>query len=155
MQAFPDTDYSKLPEQSAGNITAEQSAYFRDAIVSNPDVLWTFLFMHKSPWEREDNANFAAIEQSLANRPYTVFNGHVHTYEHIERLGRDYIRLATTGGIQFPERGRSMDHVTLVTVDDQGVDIANLLLSGILDKTGHVPLGGDEVCFELASCGDN
>jgi hypothetical protein len=48
-----------------------------------------------------------------------------------------------------------MDHVTLVTVDDQGVDIANLLLSGILDKTGHVPLGGDEVCFELASCGDD
>ena len=85
--------------------------------------------------------------------PYTVFNGPVHTYKYIERLGRDYIRLATTGGIQFPEFGRSMDHVTLVTIDDQGVDIANLLLSGILDKTGHVPLGGDEVCFELASCG--
>ena len=109
--------------------------------------------MHKSPWEREDNANFAAIEQSLADRPYTVFNGHVHTYEHIERLGRDYIRLATTGGVQFPELGRSMDHVTLVTVDEQGVYIANLLLSGILDKTGRVPLGGDEVCFELAACG--
>jgi hypothetical protein len=154
MQAFPDTEYSKLPEQSAGNITAAQSAYFLEAIASNPDVLWTFLFMHKSPWEREDNATFTAIEQSLADRPYTVFNGHVHTYEYIERLGRDYIRLATTGGVQFPELGRSMDHVTLVTVDDQGVDIANLLLSGILDKTGHAPLGGDDVCFELASCED-
>jgi hypothetical protein len=110
--------------------------------------------MHKSPWERADNVNFAAIEQSLADRPYTVFNGHVHTYEHIKRLGRDYIRLATTGGVQFPALGRSMDHVTLVTVDDQGVDIANLLMSGILDKTGHVPLGGDDVCFELASCED-
>jgi len=30
----------------------------------------------------------------------------------------------------------SIDHVTLVTVDDQGVDIAKLLMSGILDKTG-------------------
>ena len=29
--------------------------------------------------------------------------------------------------------------------------LVNLLLSGILDKTGHVPLGGEEVCFELAS----
>jgi hypothetical protein len=153
MQAFPDTEYSKLPEQSAGNISVEQSDYFREVIAGNPDVLWTFLFMHKSPWERQDSTNFAAIEQSLADRPYTVFNGHAHTYEYIERLGRDYIRLATTGGVQFPELGRSMDHVTLVTVDDQGVDIANLLLSGILDKTGHVPLGGDEVCFELASCG--
>jgi len=33
------------------------------------------------------------------------------------------------------------------------MDIANLLLSSIRDKTGHVPLGGDEACFELASCG--
>lgn len=39
--------------------------------------------------------------------------------------------------------GRSMDHVTLVTVGEDGVDIANLLMSGILDKTGHVPLDGD------------
>ena len=45
-----------------------------------------------------------------------------------------------------------MDHVTLVTVDDDGVDIANLLMNGILDKTGHIPLDGDDVCFELATC---
>ena len=154
MVAFPDTEYSKLPEQSAGNITAEQSAYFRDAIASDPDVHWTFLFMHKSPWAREDEVNFAAIEKALAERPYTVFNGHVHAYEHIERLGRDYIQLATTGGVQFPERGRSMDQVVLVTVDENGVDIANLLLSGILDKTGHIPLDGDDTCFELANCQD-
>jgi len=46
-----------------------------------------------------------------------------------------------------------MDQVTLVTVDDSGVDIANVLMSGILDKTGHIPLGGDDVCFEAALCG--
>jgi hypothetical protein len=46
------------------------------------------------------------------------------------------------------------DYVTLVTVDDDGVDIANLLMSGILDKTGHIPLDGDDVCFELAACSD-
>jgi hypothetical protein len=44
--------------------------------------------------------------------------------------------------------------VTLVTVDGDGVDIANLLMSGILDKTGHVPLAGDTVCFEQSTCGD-
>jgi hypothetical protein len=66
-----------------------------------------------------------------------------------ERLGRDYIRLATTGGEHFPDLPLSFDHVTLVTVDDEGVDIANLKMSGILDKTGHVPLDGDNVCFEL------
>ena len=152
MAAFPDTEYSKLPEQTAGNITAEQSAYFREVIADNPGVLWTFLFMHKAPWERQDEVNFAAIEQALADRPYTVFNGHIHAYKHIERHGRDYIRLATTGGAWFPERSPAMDHVTLVTVDDQGVDIANLKMSGVLDKTGHVPLDGDNVCFELLNC---
>ena len=155
MQAFADTEYATLPEQTAGNITAEQSAYFLKAIADNPDVLWTFLFLHKAPWEREDEVNFAAIEQALADRPYTVFNGHIHAYKHIERHGRDYIRLATTGGVWFPDRGRSMDQVVLVTVDDQGADIANLLMSGILDKTGHIPLDGDDVCFELEECGEH
>ena len=40
----------------------------------------------------------------------------------------------------------------LVTVSEAGVDIANLLMDGILDKTGHIPLDGDDVCFELATC---
>lgn len=43
---------------------------------------------------------------------------------------------------------------TFLNLDDDGVDIANLLLSGILDRTGHVPRGGDEVCFEAARCGE-
>jgi 3',5'-cyclic AMP phosphodiesterase CpdA len=153
-EAFAETAYAKLPEKSTGNLTVEQSTYLVEAIAANPDVLWTFLFMHKAPWERAEETNFAVVEEALADRPYTVFNGHVHSYEHIERRGRDYIRLATTGGKQFLNIGRSMDHVTLVTVDDAGVDIANLLLSGVLDKTGHVPLGGDEVCFERAKCTD-
>ena len=113
MQAFAATEYATLPEQTAGNITAEQSAYFREVIANNRNVLWTFLFMHKAPWRRENEANFAAIESALADRPYTVFNGHAHAYRHIERHGRDYIRLATTGGTQFPEKGRSMDQVVL------------------------------------------
>ncbi len=150
--AFAETKYVNMPENLAGNISAEQSLYFLDAIAANPDVLWTFLFMHKSPWLREDLTAFTAIEDALAGRPYTVFNGHVHAYEHIERRGRDYIRLATTGGVQLPDEGRSMDHVTLVTVSESGADIANLLMNGILDKTGHVPLGGDDVCFESVLC---
>jgi hypothetical protein len=154
MEAFAETEYAGITEQTAGNITAEQSAYFREVIGDNPDVLWTFLFMHKAPWEREGEVNFAAIEQALADRPYTVFNGHIHAYKHIERHGRDYIRLATTGGVWFPDRRPAMDHVMLVTVDDQGADIANLLMSGILDKTGHIPLDADDVCFELAACSE-
>ena len=105
--------------------------------------------------ERVNETHFAAVEQALAERPYTVFNGHVHSYRHINRLGRDYIRLATTGGEQFPGQPLSMDHVMLVTVAGEGVDIVNLKMSGILDKTGHVPLVGDNVCFELLECEDD
>ena len=101
--AFDTSEYASLPEQKAGNISDEQSAYIRKAISEHADVRWTFLFMHKAPWLREDLTAFAAIEDALADRPYTLFNGHVHTYELMERRGRDYIRLATTGGVvRFP-----------------------------------------------------
>jgi len=151
-EKFRATPYATMPENRGGNITDAQSQYMIDAIDSNDDVRHTFLFMHKAPWLREDLSTFTAIEDALSDRPYTVFHGHVHAYQHQERRGRDYIRLATTGGVQLPENGRSMDHVTLVTVDDEGVDIANLLMNGILDKTGKIPLNGEELCFELETC---
>lgn len=150
--AFAQTEYANMPENAAGNITAEQGQYFENVIAEHAEVQWTFLFMHKAPWKRADADAFSAIERALADRPYTVFNGHVHAYEQEVRHGRDYLRLATTGGVQLAEKGRSMDHVTLVTVSDNGVDIANVLLAGILDKTGHIPLGGDKVCFEAELC---
>lgn len=41
-----------------------------------------------------------------------------------------------------------IDHVSLVTVSDAGVDIANLRMSGIFDRTGKLPLNGEEICLE-------
>lgn len=151
-EAFAETEYANLPERRWGVVSKEQSDYFLDAIADNQDVRWTFLFVHKAPWNMPGDSTFAALERALEDRPYTVFHGHEHYYQYEQRNGRDYIQLATTGGEQFPESGRSADQVVLVTVDDSGVDIANLLMAGILDKTGHVPLGGDDVCFEAATC---
>ena len=151
-EAFEKTEYARLPERFSGTIGPEQSAYFLKIIEDHRDVRWTFIFMHKPAWTKEGETAFAAIEAALANRPFTVFSGHRQVYAYEKRRGRDYIGLATTGGEQYPEYGRSMDHVTLVTVDDHGVDIANLLLSGILDKTGRVPLDGDDICFEKTVC---
>lgn len=151
--AYRETEYFHLPERETGSISGRQVDYFSDVLAEHDDVRWTFLLMHKPAWLREEFAAFEAIEEALGERPYTVFAGHFHTYRHSSRRGRDYIRLATTGGVQIDGDERSMDHVTLVTVDDDGVDIANLLLEGILDRAGHVPLGGDEICFEAARCG--
>jgi hypothetical protein len=41
-----------------------------------------------------------------------------------------------------------MDHLMLVTVDDAEVSIAVLLMEGILDKTGRIPLNGEDLEFE-------
>jgi hypothetical protein len=153
-EAYRESEYFKAHERVTGNVTAGQADYFIDVIRANQGVRWTFLFMHKPVWRGEGNAEFARIEAALAERPYTVFRGHFHAYDYEQRNGRDYIGLGTTGGAWNPAAGRSMDQVALVTVDDDGVDIANLLLPGILDKTGHVPLDGDDLCFEYDDCKD-
>lgn len=141
-EAFGETDYANMPEDETGIISQEQADYMVQVLADNADVRWTFLLMHKAPWAIDDMPAWTAIEEALGNRPYTVFHGHRHAYQHKQRHGRDYIRLATTGGVQLPEHGPSWDHVVWVTVDDDGAHIVNLKMSGILDKTGEVPAGG-------------
>ena len=149
--AYSVTDYARLEERKSGRIGDQQADYFRNVIAQHPEVRWTFLFMHKPAWERPDEENFSRIETALAERPYTVFHGHVHAYQHQQRHGRDYIRLGTTGGSHAPGNPMAIDHVTMVTVSEEGTDIANLRLSGIFDKHGTIPLNGNELCFERCS----
>lgn len=151
--AFESTGYGQLTERVSGRIGPQQARYFRQVIADNPDVAWTFLLMHKPAWQRPDEENFSAIESALTGRPYTVFYGHVHSYLHEQRLGQDYIRLGTTGGVQSAAKDMSVDHVSLITVSSDGVDIANLKMSGIFDKTGRIPLNGEDLCFEATVCG--
>lgn len=150
--AWRETEYGRSEERRTGRVGPVQAAYFRDVISRHPGVRHTFLLMHKPAWERPDEENFVTIEAALADRPYTVFHGHVHEYQYQQRHGRDYIRLATTGGVQSPGAENAFDHVTLVTVSGAGIDIANLRLDGILDKTGKIPAGGEALCFEAAAC---
>jgi len=147
-EAFLATEYGQLEERKSGRISAEQASYFRQVIAQHPQVRWTFVMMHKPAWERPDEENFSSIELALSGRPYTVFHGHVHSYLYQQRHGRDYIRLGTTGGSHAPDNPMAIDHVTLVTVSADGVDIANLRLSGVFDKSGSIPLNGDEICLE-------
>lgn len=147
--AAANTEYGRLEERKSGRISVQQAAYFRQVIEQHPNVRWTFLLMHKPAWQRPAEENFTTIETALNGRPYTVFYGHVHAYLHELRNGRDYIRLGTTGGSHNPNNPMAIDHVTLVTVSEEGTDIANLRMSGIFDKTGKTPLNGDELCFEV------
>jgi len=146
-------EYYRMPERISGRIGDEQSRYFQQVLAENPDVRWTFLFAHKPVWMSEDAPGLAALETALADRPYTFFSGHFHSYSHTVRNGRHYVMLGTTGGGQSAEDPMSFDHVTLVTVSGDEPAIASLKLEGILDETGHVPAGGEELCFQASSCG--
>ena len=152
--AFMDTEYGRSPERRYGRIGERQQGYFLDVIAENADVRHTFVLLHKPIWERDGEASFAAIERALATRRYTVFYGHEHDYQYDIRNGRDYIGLGTTGGVQNTSKAMAVDHVTLVTVSPDGVDIANLKLSGIFGKDGRIPAGGETLCFEARVCGD-
>lgn len=149
-----DMEYFKMPERVTGTIGAEQTAYFKDVIARHPEVSWTMLFMHKPIWKTTGEGSLEGIETAMAERPYTVFNGHFHSYSHTSKNGKDYIILGTTGGAQGNDDPNAYDHVTLVTMDANGPSLANLRLDGILNKYGKIPLNGDSLCFQASRCGE-
>ncbi|MCV9386134.1 metallophosphoesterase family protein [Reichenbachiella ulvae] len=134
---FEDTAYAQMIESEAGGMRQEQIDYFKEVLIANSDVRWTFVLMHKPLWKREGNKGLGQLEELLATRPYTVINGHLHTMSHRIRNERDYIMLGTTGGYQ-PKDSMAFDHVTLVRMDSVPV-ITHLKMEGILDETGKVP----------------
>ena len=133
-------------------IGEEQITWAKDTLAKHGDARWVFLFFHQPLWledeRRTANAKdatakiqltgFHEIEKLLENRNYTVFAGHHHRYGKWVKNGQKYIRLATTGGqsdLAGPEAGQ-FDHVTWVTMTDQGPVLCHLLLEGILDEDG-------------------
>jgi hypothetical protein len=114
----------------------EQVEYFRGVLADHPDARWTFILLHKPAW-KYGNENFRKIEAMLQGRNYTVFAGHEHSYEYSKVNGRDYIQLATTGGGKPEQTSGVFDHFVWVTMTEEGPEIANLLLEGILDRTGE------------------
>ena len=150
--AFAQTQYAVSPERVTGAISAAQRDYFVEVIAANADARHTFVITHKPAWEAEET-EFHRVEAALSDMPYTVFNGHEHFYEHRERFGRDYIQLATTSGEQFPDKGFSEDHVMLISVRGDDVEMVNLMLEGIRDRRAEYPGAETHPCFATARCG--
>ncbi len=123
------------PQPSEVAISDEQLRYMKQALAENPDVRWTMLFMHKPAWET-DNVQFQQIETALGDRPYTVIAGHEHYYMYSRRHGRDYLDLATTGGIWINQGPGNVDHITWITMTGEGPVIGNIRLDGLMDKYG-------------------
>lgn len=150
-EAFAETPYAMSRERVTGAISKAQGDYFVDVVAANRDVRHVFVITHKPAWEAEET-EFHRIEEALSGMPYTVFNGHEHFYEYRERFGRDYIQLATTSGEQFPDKGFSEDHVMLISVRGDEVELVNLMLEGIRDKKIEYPGTTTKPCFATARC---
>jgi len=130
-------------EDPSGKVSEEQVEYFRKVLEENKNVRWTLGFIHKPIWTANDlNKNgWAAMEKNLAGRKYTMFCGHVHKYQKFVRQGMNYYQLATTGGgsrLRGPMFGE-FDHITWITMKNDGPLMANLLLDGILPENLKLP----------------
>ncbi|MEX2169137.1 MAG: metallophosphoesterase [Pirellulales bacterium] len=130
-------------EDPKDRIGDAQLNWLEQDLAEHADARWTLAFLHKPLWiyaEQEmaagngDPTNWKQVERLLADRPHTVFAGHVHRYVAYERNGQNYYSLATTGGgsrLRGNEYGE-FDHVTWLTMEPDGPHLANLRLDGIL-----------------------
>jgi len=121
-------------EIQRGGIGPEQAAWVRHTLAAHADVRWTLVFMHRPLWFYAERQGYEAVESALAGRRYTVFSGHHHQYLKGERQGMAHYILATCGGkngLRGPEYGE-FDHITWVTMTDDGPGVVNLALDGIV-----------------------
>jgi hypothetical protein len=111
-------------------------------------VRWTIVCVHRPLWSQANLAKngWLDVEKALADRPYTVFAGHVHRFRKFVRQGRNYYQLATTGGGSKMRglRYGEFDQIAWVTMKKDGPVIANVLLDGVYDADMKKPLS-DEV----------
>lgn len=136
---YEDSEYFNMPERKIGGMSNDQYEYYKAVLEKYPRVKWTFVLMHKPLWMREDDKGLEKLETLLQKRPYTVFNGHFHSFSHRKRLGNDYTILGTTGGSQNATDSMSFDHVTMVRVAKEPI-VTHLKMDGILDETGKVSI---------------
>jgi hypothetical protein len=132
----------------SSSLGKEQVAWARKALADNKDVRWTVVSLHKPLWTYSGRSknSWLEVEKALADRPYTVFCGHVHRYQKFVRQGQNYYQLATTGGgsklrgVAYGE----FDHVVWVTMKKSGPLLANVLLDSVLPDDLRVPESQEE-----------
>ena len=106
-----------------------------------------FLFP-SSAWR--DEKGLGRLEEAMADRSYTVINGHEHSFSHRLINGMDYMMLGTTGGSQKDKDDAAFDHITLVRMAAAEPVITHIRMDGILDETGKIPAGGDSLNFQAS-----
>lgn len=135
---YEESEYYNMPERSVGGMSNAQLEYFTKVLEDHQDVKWTFVLMHKPLWMRDDEKGLGPLEHVLANRDYSVINGHFHSFSNQIRNGHSYTILGTTGGSQDPLDSLSFDHISLVRMSKKPI-ITHLKMEGVLNEQGKVP----------------
>jgi 3',5'-cyclic AMP phosphodiesterase CpdA len=97
----------------------EQIAWIEHTLAENPDVRWTFLFMHEPCWENPSES-FKEIQTLLQDRQHTFFAGHLHYYDYDEIDGVEYITMGPAGASWHHDGPGNVDHLTWVTMTENG-----------------------------------
>jgi len=143
------------PGSSDGRLSDAQVGWLSETLARQATARWTFLFLHRPMWI-DKPSEWQRVEEVLGGRPRTVFAGHHHTYKVTEIGGFSYYSLATTGGVSSlggPASGQ-FDHITWVTMTEDGPRIANLMLDGIWgDNPLAEALGGFELTTAIRQRG--
>jgi len=141
-EAFGHLAKVKFPE--------EQRAWFKKVLAENTDVRWTFVFLHKPVWDNPSD-DFKEIDQAIQGRDYTFFAGHTHYYDYDLINGHEYITVGSAGAAFVHDGPGNVDMLTLVTMTEDGPEIAGIALKGIFDckgldpKAANAELGGGKV----------
>ena len=116
----------------------DQLAFVAETLEQHANVRWTFLFLHEPAWENPSES-FKTIQKLLERRDHTIFAGHLHYYDYDEIDGHEYITMGPTGASFHHEGPGNVDHITWVTMTDDGPQIGNIALKGLFDRKGLDP----------------
>lgn len=113
----------------------EQLNWIKKTLKDNSEVRWTFLFMHEPSWENPSDS-FKEIQSLLKSRSFTWFAGHLHYYDYDNIGGNEYITMGPTGASWHHDGPGNVDHISWVTMTENGPEIGNIALKGIFDRKG-------------------
>lgn len=115
-----------------------QRAWIKKTLEDNANARWTFLFLHEPVWENPSDS-FKEVKKLLKGRDYTFFAGHLHYYDYDNIDGREYITIGPAGASWHHDGPGNVDHITWVTMTEDGPQIGNIALKGIFDRKGLDP----------------
>ena len=115
-----------------------QRAWIKKTLKDHADVRWTFLFLHEPVWENPSDS-FKEVKKLLKDRDHTFFAGHLHYYDYDKIDGHEYITIGPAGASWHHDGPGNVDHITWITMTEDGPQIGNIALKGIFDRKGLDP----------------